>query len=296
MTKEAEALTAIEETIKADALELWGKPEINEDNNGGNEESNEETNGEVEDADAGDDAAAQDDDGNADEGAESGEETNEEETSEESEQTEAEQNELLALKGQVKALTDFITSQGFKPVEPNAVTPPPVDSSSQTAKPEPVLNASLAEFLGELDIDEMQTDPNAFVFVLNKVAEFSAQQAIAAMQARLPTQVETHLTTQKLVENFYKENSELTAVKQTVGIVAQNVAKENPGFTLPQILEESGKRTRAMLGIKTAKTTTTPVKRGGTKPVIPGKTQGKRGSTDNRSDLAKEVQSLFNIK
>ena len=114
------------------------------------------------------------------------------------------------------------------------------------------------DFLAGQSLDDILDDPKKFNALLMKVYKLGQEGAITKSTERVLTSI-PKLVTQyvgkqatmtNLVNDFYKKNPDLAAVKKTVAAVANDVAAENPGFTVEQVFESVAKKTREVLGMK----------------------------------------------
>jgi hypothetical protein len=99
----------------------------------------------------------------------------------------------------------------------------------------------------------------------------------------------------ELVNDFYKKNPDLAGVKKTVAAVANDVAAENPGFTVEQVFEAVGKKTREVLGMKAR--VADPKKSGAKpdlkKPAFADQKGRKASPSSGLKGLEKEVNDLL---
>lgn len=110
----------------------------------------------------------------------------------------------------------------------------------------------------EDDLDELlgsREKLNAFAAkIYNMALEASGAMVTNAMHTQVPQtvleNVRNQLTLHEGVKEFYRENEDLLAVRKTVGAITDDVVAEHKDWTLRQVLEEAGKRTRETLGIK----------------------------------------------
>lgn len=305
--KTAEEILQEQEKTSSDIMDFLGLSDTEVE-----DEETEETVGEtvdesedvVDDSDS--DESDDSDDGESDDDGDETSSTDEddsEEADEETEDTDEELTELERTKEQVKKLTELIESQALQAL--GQVTVP---AKKPTSTPEPKVETpveteetSVAEMLGEVDFEELREDPEKFVAFIGKVIETSRKQTINELQGQLPQMVNDRTTQaialQKLVDDFYRDNSALAGAKQTVSIVARNVGVEHPDWDMKQILDEAGKRTRTMLGIKAEDKPrgTKPVRKG-KKPAVPTKTGGKRRAAPKKvSKQQKQINEIIDL-
>lgn len=215
------------------------------------------------------------------------EEVEEVEVEEEEDQQYDLRKEIDSLKSQLEEAINIINSGKVK--EQEAEKEPEV-------KKEP--EESLAELVGEIDFNTFQDEPSKFVDLLQRVIDHTRTSTINSLQAELPQMVDSRATqaisTQRLVDDFYRDNSDLAAVKQTVGEVAKNVSSENPEWDLQKVMEESAVRTRKLLGIK-ANPKKKKIVRKGKKPAIPT-VKGKHKKAEKKlTPLQEEINSILEL-
>ena len=134
-------------------------------------------------------------------------------------------------------------------------------------EPPPETSDVIKTFLGDDDIDEVVSDPKKFEAVLNRVAEVIRNDVIEQVFRSTPqlvtSQIQQQTKVNEAVKEFYKENEDLKHVKKTVGAIANDVAADNPDWTLDKVFKQTAVKTRETLGLK--KKTVKKVK-GNTKP------------------------------
>ncbi len=135
---------------------------------------------------------------------------------------------------------------------------PPVQQQEQPSapvtQPVPATQATAADFLAGLDIDEVVSDPKLFNQVINKAIQHGASSTVEHVLKAIPKIVMSQINQQSAVtgavSDFYTSNPDLVTIKQTVGIVANEVANENPGWEVGKILDEAATRTRTLVGLR----------------------------------------------
>lgn len=220
----------------------------------------------------------------AEEEADEEEETGAEEAAEEpgEEEPEEEEDEPSDLETQNRLLLEQIESlQAGKPAE--------------EAKEE--IEEIVTSFIGDdEDLDEIISDKGKLNALLLKVQTATQASTTKDILTKIPQIIVSQVQKQKVindaVEEFYAENEDLKIVKRTVGKVANEVAADNPEWTLDKVFKETGKRTRKLLGMKedAIAKKKTPKRR----PALPkgsGKGRG-RVTQDSLTGVEKEVQEL----
>lgn len=250
----------------------------------------------VEETDDSTDEVVVDDDSTDDDDSLGVSSESDEETDEETADADSTELTPLELANQrINSLTELIESQAL-----TALGQKPAETPTASPAPEPASNASaesLAEMIGDLDMDSFADDPAKFVEVITKVVQFTRQETLSDMQDQLPQLVNDRTTNivnmQKLVDDFYRENDDLSAVKQTVAAVAQNLGAEHPDWDMPKVMEESAAKARTMLGLKSPKKSGKVVRQG-KKPAIPKKAKGQRKAAPKKlSKMQTEINDII---
>jgi len=82
-------------------------------------------------------------------------------------------------------------------------------------------------------------------------AQISAyEQAIKDTPGLVGKLVDSKVTLDEAVSNFYEENDDLAPIKDYVGSVANMVVSENPDWEITKVLEETEKRVREYLDLE----------------------------------------------
>ena len=173
---------------------------------------------------------------------------------------EPEFDELAALREQNEALLAHVESLSGQVVGGAVSTA--VKPQEQPAAPEPTAVAATPDevmnFLENVSVDDLLDDPTQFNNVLNNVAKQSQQRAVqSAVQQVLRSVPELvmgyitrHSAMNRMVDDFYRENSDLANVKQTVAAVANDIHAKNPELGVDEVFKQSAAQTRKLLGLK----------------------------------------------
>jgi hypothetical protein len=213
------------------------------------------------------------------------EETEEEETEEEDEDERDETIERLR-----KALADIgkaAPAAATPPVATPPVTPPPVKDTA-------------LEFVTQEELDEATQDSAKMNALLTKVVNVTRTSVEQNLRTNVTDQVQTRAATIARADEFFKENNDLLPFRKYVGVLVDEVQKEDSKLSLDELLSEAESRARKTLGIKKGvprkDPDTPPKKKSKKKPAFPTKPKGpgKRGS-DDRTALAKDVQNTLGL-
>ena len=126
------------------------------------------------------------------------------------------------------------------------------------------------DFLGERDMDEILDSKEAFNKFCSEIYHRARTDMREEMYLELPrismSVVSQQMTINRAAEEFFTRNPDLAMVRKTCGTVTNEVASEHPDWTLEQVLDEMGARTRKMLGLRNPATPPKVVK--GRKPAL----------------------------
>ena len=147
---------------------------------------------------------------------------------------------ISSLQQQLAALTakiDQLTSG--KPAETKAEVP--------AAKP--------VEFKGEFfdtpeEYNKAFEDQATMNKVLAKVAQATAQTILSNLPQVVGNIVKSQVEVQGKVKDFFDTNKDLTAHRQFVGFVSNDLMGKNPGWTMDKLFGELGKEVRTRIGLK----------------------------------------------
>ena len=144
---------------------------------------------------------------------------------------------------------------------PPASPPPaatPVQATPAQPPPAPKELADV-DYVSGLDMDDISADPEVFNQILNKVVRNAVaaarteatneavQKTLLAIPQVIQAQIHQQTFINEAVNSFYKENSDLQPVKETVAQVAQNIAAEHPEYDVTKLFTEAAKVTRTVL-------------------------------------------------
>lgn len=146
-----------------------------------------------------------------------------------------------------KELDDLAKSKMSQPVQQQVqrkeedtidVTPPPKPVEEVAPKKPAVPRADAIGFVSNDEYEDVVTDPVRFNEALNRVYD----QAIRYMTSSIPELVGNLVNRQanmrQLVDDFYKENSDLVPMKNYVGYVANELQAKHPDWPYDKLLNE----------------------------------------------------------
>lgn len=158
---------------------------------------------------------------------------------------------------------------------------------------------SLEDYLKGVDFDEvMESKENFTKFFLESMKIVQSQTQIetaknllANMPSVVGSEVQRHTSLAELRREFYESNSDLVAIKGYVSIVAQEVAKANPEWTVGQVLQKAAEVTRQNLNLPDPSIPSAQ-KMASPPPALPG-ARSTRTPTKKQSGLQAEIDEFL---
>jgi hypothetical protein len=244
-----------EPEVEEEVTETEAETEETEDETGDStevEEDEDDTEEEVEEEVSEEEPAEEEEDRTSAEEAEE-----EEPGTDEDEEHEAD-SEVTELRSQLNEMTALLNQAGIQlpgtqpPATPAAETPP-------AAAHQPMTLEELVILEEDIDFDDVMNDRETFVntmrSILGRYRQVLAQDFARGIPGVVAQQVQQVTTLRSAVDQFYVENEDLLPIRKTVGAVANQVVAEHPDWQLPQIFEESAKRTRKLMKLNPKKKT-----------------------------------------
>jgi len=212
-------------------------------------------------------------------------------------------DEIAALREQNEALLAHIESLSGQVVggvvqPPAAMEPVPKETAPESQAAVPQTPTEVMNFLENTSIDDLLEDPTKFNEVLNNVARTSAQsarqdavqQVLRSVPELVMGYITRHSAMNRMVDDFYAENSDLANVKQTVAAVANDIHAKNPELGVEDVFKQSADRTRKLLGLK--QQAQTAAKRKPAKPAF-AKAGGARKTAPAVDPIQREINDLL---
>jgi len=210
-------------------------------------------------------------------------------------------DEVATLREQNEALLAHVESLSGQLV--GGIVQPPVMKQMEVeaeAKPEadiPTTQAEVMNFLENTSIDDLLEDPSKFNAVLNQVSQQAesraekraVQRVLRSVPELVMGYITRHSAMNRMVDDFYKENSDLVNVKQTVAAVANDIHAKSPDLGVEDVFKQSAERTRKLLGLKKQAAAT---KRKPTKPAF-AKSGGARQVAPQVDPIQREINDLL---
>ena len=159
------------------------------------------------------------------------------------------------LLAEINRLNGLIEPSVVKDAETETKTETDVKTKTDSVDSKDVL----VDFVGDLDMDDVASDSAILNQILNKVMkhgievgkELNKGYSASDLSQVVATQVSQFSQNQIMIDQFYKDNSDLVNVKQVVKACATQIASESPDKGLEDILKIAAVNTRKTLGIGT---------------------------------------------
>jgi hypothetical protein len=168
-------------------------------------------------------------------------------------------SQLLALKSQPTVQTTK-TSKASETNDKEQSS----ESSTTSQQAQSQESYEAIDFIGDLNMDDVTADKKIFNQVINNAVMKAIENAekfikpnvlnetLLSIPNVISSQIKEQAYINSAVDKFYEENSDLTNVKNTVGLVAQNIATEHPDYDITTLFNEAAKATRVMLKLPEA--------------------------------------------
>ena len=177
-----------------------------------------------------------------------------------------------------------------------------VKPEDESKEPEPDPDVEL-DFLEGIDMEALTSKPEVLNKVLNNMVKIAsdrgrvagAKEATEKMLRSIPKLVEENNSQRSAmkiaVQGFYAKNPDLKEWSHAVSMTANEIAAQNPGFTLSQLMDKTGETVRARLKLKGQAKQKKPkfAKTPG------GKAGGKKGSSKLKG-VAAEIAEMNKLK
>ena len=112
------------------------------------------------------------------------------------------------------------------------------------------------DFIKDVDMDDLSSDPKVLNKILNTVAENVEVQTTERVLRSIPqiimSQIQQHNYSKKIADDFYTEHPDLSNVRQVVKVCAEQIRTDNPDWDTKKILSEAAVRSRKTLGISSS--------------------------------------------
>jgi|GEM_PF-3894341 len=172
---------------------------------------------------------------------------------------------------------------------------PVVKEDKVEPKVEPVKVEPL-DFIGDLDIEDIVHDKDAFNKLLNSVFEkgvatakdLSTEQVLRSIPDIVKSNISIQTTLKEASDKFYNENEDLKPFKKTVAAVFEEVSSKNPDKSLDDILAIVKDQSRDVLKLQRQAKKDDPL------PKLPSKGSGKKADVHipDISPMQNEIEAM----
>lgn len=146
--------------------------------------------------------------------------------------------ELLQKHGITTDLSEPVQPSGTPETKPAPIVTPP---ATEAPKPGPI------DFIGDLKVEDLIESKEGLNKLLNQVHAQAVEQTMHSVPGLVNQVAQQMIGVHLAVQDFYSGNGDLLAYKPFVGFVSAEVAKKNPTWPLPQVLQETAKQVRTRL-------------------------------------------------
>jgi hypothetical protein len=222
-----------DETKSEDVLDEKPKEEIVEEEDSTGEVADESTDEEVKD----DTEEAEDEEAGTSEDTEEEEDDDDDDSFEDSGTATDPKDDVIR---QLQERLDKL-EKGDKAPEPKKEEPPALPEDLQQ------------RILGDLDIDDVTSDPKLFMQVMQNALTVGRDMTFEHVMRRIPdlvmTQTRGYQELMTMTRKFYKEHKDLRPYKNTVVAAANEVHSEHPDWEYSKVMSEAAVRARKTIGI-----------------------------------------------
>lgn len=209
-----------------------------------------------------------------------------------------EPDELQRLREQVAELTAKL--QELTQAKPQTQ---PQTKPQETPTQEEPTQVEPADFLGEVDPEDLITDKKAFNKVLVNVYEAAKQQAKAEVEAAMRSiplavqqTVQQYSALQDATRRFYEENPDLKQWSKAVAAVAEELQAQHPEWDLTTLFAETEKEARKRLQLPKQKVQPAAQPQTGARPKGFARAPSSRPAPQPQLDgLAKELMEMLEV-
>lgn len=158
------------------------------------------------------------------------------------------------------------------------------------------------DFLAGEDLDDLTSDPSGFNKLLNKIykkaredTRIEMQRQIDSINQSIPGTIGSTISLQEELvtvrDKFYEENPDLLQWAKSVKTVMDELIQENPKKHYSELLPKVASEVRKRLGLKVEQKKQEE-SNDGRLPKLPRKKQGQRQSSNEPSDLDKQMDEM----
>lgn len=135
----------------------------------------------------------------------------------------------------------------------SGLVPKPVTEVSEEDKKDEKAEEVVHDFLKDLDMDDVSSDPavlnKILLAVAAKVQQQTTEQVLRSIPQVVVSQVQQQTYFKRMSDKFYDDNKDLVNVKQVVRACAQQIQQSNPEWEIDKVFSEAAVKTRQTLGL-----------------------------------------------
>ena len=179
------------------------------------------------------------------------------------------------------------------------------DEKKEPEKKEPEKKEPLTfeshDFIGDLDLEDVIRDKDEFNKLLNNVyvkgvtdaKKMATEGVLLSIPEIVKHNIEVQKTLKEASDKFYEDNKDLAGFRKVVAAVFEEVAAENPGKSINDIMLKVAPEARKRLGLA-AEVKKDEKKSGGKPPVLPEKKGGQRHTPTkpDTSSIQSEIEAM----
>ena len=201
-------------------------------------------------------------------------------------------SEVDGLKAQISTLMGLLNT-----AHQNVGSPQP-----QVASTAPVQPVDFNTFMEGVDFDSVMETKEGFMKFFTQSMDIVRQQAEQSVMAAVPEyvsgQVQRNATMKNVADEFYSTYPELNQIKGYVANVASEVSTANPTWDITQVLTESARVTKEVLGLTgqpavTPTVPNVPVAPTAPSPILSGGTRTTKTPVGKKSSLQSDIDDFL---
>lgn len=202
-----------------------------------------------------------------------------------------------ALRQEIARMAGIMASHGITMSETAPATgeEPPAADPPATPTPAPAV-AVWGEVvtISDEDFQNSLESKAAFEKILTSVRDQAVERVVQSIPQLVQNMVKQQIYMNELSREFYQANEDLAGIRPFVGVIANEIASKNPGFTPEQVLENTATAVRERLKLKAKAEAAAPAGPG-PGPGLPNSTTRPRAAAPTLSGLEKELAELMEI-
>lgn len=183
----------------------------------------------------------------------------------------------------------------------DALEKPKAPPKEEKEEPPPLPDDLQQRILGDLDIDDVTSDPKLFMQVIQNALTVGRDMTYEHVMKAIPNmviqQTKGYQDLMSMQRRFYKKNKDLRSFKNIVANAANEVHSEHPDWEVEKVLEEAAKVARKTIGITTKKSKleNPPSNKPKQKPAFAKTPSSKKPKAQQVSKLQKDINDTLDI-